>query len=658
MKTNKLSSDATPQQYLQYSYSLFSQQAYEQAIQCLYQGIKLHPSKAELLFQLGFFFQFLQQHSRAQELYHKVLKLRPNEDKTHFHLGLSYWNDGKTLLAYHSFKQAIKLNPRAQYYYNLAQLMAQESKPSDVCNIYLDGLAKWPEDRPLLQGLFEYLRGMDLASLDWETLLNHGLEKSLLKAYEWRCTEDLILARVSQQVLLKQPIIQAFMQMTLKEQIFVGPFLRELGEMPLFQYYLSQNYNIDWELESALIVLRRFFLKEINQLELLQQATLLLNSLIKQCWNNEYVWRENEAETQLLEQLDREFEDWNESECSISQEYKLGIYALYRSVDKFSRFHTHSFQELTSLNEVIENYCQWVEFKSQIPRKTTIHDSSQEVQEQYEVHPYPRWFFLPERNSPLIKDALQELLPGGGVDDWEEPDELLVAGCGTGRHALMMAYQFSHLKVFAFDLSSASLAYALQQKQRLNLDNIQFEQADVLQFAEQKKQYSLIECSGVLHHLKDPLEGWGILKNCLTPGGLMKVSLYSQIARRDIYELQAEFSQAEASLKTIQQARVKLKNRQHRCCFYYDFFTTSGCRDFLFHVRDEVPFNALKIKLALSQLKLEFLGFEMTSQVKQLYQNTFPEDLRMTNLDNWHLLEQKHSWIFIGMYQIWCKKPR
>ena len=37
--------------------------------------------------------------------------------------------------------------------------------------------------------------------------------------------------------------------------------------------------------------------------------------------------------------------------------------------------------------------------------------------------------------------------------------------------------------------------------------------------------------------MKDPLEGWAVLTDCLKPGGLMKIGLYSELARQDIVSL-------------------------------------------------------------------------------------------------------------------------
>ena len=49
-----------------------------------------------------------------------------------------------------------------------------------------------------------------------------------------------------------------------------------------------------------------------------------------------------------------------------------------------------------------------------------------------------------------------------------------------------------------------------------------------------KKAFDIIESVGVLHHMEDPIEGWRSLVDVLKPSGLMKIGLYSNLARRHI----------------------------------------------------------------------------------------------------------------------------
>jgi 2-polyprenyl-3-methyl-5-hydroxy-6-metoxy-1,4-benzoquinol methylase len=91
------------------------------------------------------------------------------------------------------------------------------------------------------------------------------------------------------------------------------------------------------------------------------------------------------------------------------------------------------------------------------------------------------------------------------------PDEssgvdILVAGCGTGQHSIATAQRYVGAGVLAVDLSIASLCYAKHRTRGIGADNIEYAQADILELGSIRK-FDLIEASGVLHHLADPLRG-------------------------------------------------------------------------------------------------------------------------------------------------------
>jgi 2-polyprenyl-3-methyl-5-hydroxy-6-metoxy-1,4-benzoquinol methylase len=55
--------------------------------------------------------------------------------------------------------------------------------------------------------------------------------------------------------------------------------------------------------------------------------------------------------------------------------------------------------------------------------------------------------------------------------------------------------------------------------------NIEYGQADILKLGSLGRSFDLIESSGVLHHLADPLAGWRVLLSLLRPGGFMMIGL-------------------------------------------------------------------------------------------------------------------------------------
>jgi hypothetical protein len=87
-----------------------------------------------------------------------------------------------------------------------------------------------------------------------------------------------------------------------------------------------------------------------------------------------------------------------------------------------------------------------------------------------------------------------------------------------------------------------------------------------------------------------------------------------------------------------------------------DFYTTSACRDLVFHVEEHL-FSPLEIQACLKQLGLQFLGFEFANpQAHRLYQSRHPENLAADILENWEQLEMERPEIFAGMYQFWVRR--
>lgn len=257
------------------------------------------------------------------------------------------------------------------------------------------------------------------------------------------------------------------------------------------------------------------------------------------------------------------------------------------------------------------------------------------VRAQYEENPYPRWIRLPQ------------IMP---VDASEA--RILVAGCGTGQHAISTARHYPRARLLAVDLSRASLGYARRKTLELGVPNIDYLQADILALASLEERFDLIECSGVLHHMEDPFEGWRILRGLLKPGGKMRVGLYSEAGRRAVVRARELIAGLEPNASGIRAARAAIRSRPELASIVRneDFYSMSGCRDLLFHVQEH-RFTLPAIESMIARLGLRFLGFEFADSGATLtrYRTRFAED----NLENWHRFEEEYPDTFSRMYQFW-----
>ena len=108
--------------------------------------------------------------------------------------------------------------------------------------------------------------------------------------------------------------------------------------------------------------------------------------------------------------------------------------------------------------------------------------------------------------------------------------EILIAGCGTGRHSIAVARTYPDARILAIDISRASLAYARRKTREEGLSNIEYAQADILDLGTIARSFDRIEACGVLHHLADPRAGWRGLIGLLRPAGVMRVGLYGELS--------------------------------------------------------------------------------------------------------------------------------
>lgn len=303
-----------------------------------------------------------------------------------------------------------------------------------------------------------------------------------------------------------------------------------------------------------------------------------------------------------------------------------------------------------------------------MPRLTGIHDPvSQAVQAQYQENPYPRWRAVRRQKPRPLAEVVTGLFPqvaAKSLPRGAERPQVLVAGCGTGAHACKVAARYRGAQVLAVDLSPRALGYAARRAADLGAGNLCFGVADILELGGLEERFHLIECSGVLHHLADPLAGWQVLKGLLRPHGLMKIGLYSRAGRRDI-QAARDFVAAggyPADAAGIRAARAALlalpaEAPARRVARELDFYTASTCRDLLFHVQ-ETAISIPELADWLAALELDFLGFEIAdAALLRRFRQAFPASQARTDLAAWQRFEEAVPDAFRTMYQFWCR-PR
>lgn len=123
-----------------------------------------------------------------------------------------------------------------------------------------------------------------------------------------------------------------------------------------------------------------------------------------------------------------------------------------------------------------------------------------------------------------------------------EPSKILDPACGTGDHICLIALAFPDARVFAGDFTDEHLRYAERLADALGIRNITFFSSDITQpglkmttQGSTPKNFELITCNGVIHHLKDPAAGIQNVSQLLAPHGTLYMSVYGTSFYREEY---------------------------------------------------------------------------------------------------------------------------
>ena len=634
------------------------------------QALDVAPDYPEAHSNLGHLLRDLERLEEAVVSYQKALALKPDFVKTHYSLGNVLKDLGKLEEAVASYHKVLAIDPIfAKAHYKLG-LTLQELGRGEAIKSFRHAVSLNPKNDLFWTGLAACVETCSFTSADDQ------LWEDLLFLLEWPKTRASQLIRPIISALLHHPDFSKILELKGFEKpevgIDYGDIVERLSEIPLFLRIMEVSPISDLKIERMLTVLRRNMLKE-EAGKAVEKGLAFSAILALQCFTNEYVFSETDEEKAAVEDLQIHIAALVEKQRDVPPSLVATLGA-YRPLYRFPWA-----QELCERNwegnikDVVERQIsEPLEERSvrpQIPHLTPIQNAiSQSVRDQYEENPYPRWIKTGIRDKG---NAIGAYLQGAplhlNLGDYLSPEnpEILVAGCGTGQHSLSTATSFSNARVLALDLSLSSLSYALRKTKELDISNIEYAQGDIMELGRLGRRFDLIECVGVLHHLGDPLAGWRLLVDLLHPGGLMKIGLYSEIARKDVSDGRSLIAE-KGYTTTVEDIRLCRQDiiakaedgnqKMTELCNIIDFFSLSECRDLLFHVQEHL-FTLPQIEEDLETLNLKFLGFEMRNRRSlREFGKMYPNDDTLTSLSLWHEFELNNPDTFGGMYQFWCKK--
>ena len=663
--------EAVPELHYNIGLALWALDRREEAARHWARAVKLNPNFAEARLNLGNALREERRFNEAIAQHSAAVNLQPQSPQAHNSLGLSLAKAGRDDDAIHHYERALALRPDfVDAYLNLAMSHAKRGATGQALVLTMRSLdiRETAENKDLFAGL---VPAIAVARDDPD------LRRYLLRALEQGWSAPSVIARAAVSAIRHGPAsaliaraTQAWPARLTAGELFGAAGLAGLNE-PLLLALMARTVVGDAGLEKFLAACR-FALLEAAAAAPPDDAALLeiACALARQCFINEYVYATDDEEAAHPRQLLARVQGALTAGAAVPplQVAAVAAYFPLQALGATEALLARAWPAPIAalLDQHIREPLEQAALRAGIPQLTPIEDEvSRAVQAQYEANPYPRWIATGSpRKYPSIDAYLRERVPlspfrppgkTGGLD-------ILIAGCGTGEHAILTAQQYDGARTLAIDLSGASLAYAIAKSRALGLDAIAYAQADIMRLGALERRFDLIESVGVLHHLADPYAGWRVLLSLLRPGGIMRIGLYSEIARQGVVAARALIAQGGygTTADEIRRFRRDLMQGGHEpardILRFTDFYSLSECRDLVFHTQEH-RMTLPEIKAFLAGEDLELLGLEIDRAAARQYATRFPADTAMTDLENWHLFEQDNPRTFEAMYRLWVHKP-
>lgn len=187
-------------------------------------------------------------------------------------------------------------------------------------------------------------------------------------------------------------------------------------------------------------------------------------------------------------------------------------------------------------------------------------DQSEALRMLYETFPYPRAVegledFKAGRRQPIwnpktsFSAFFPEVKPRTDID-------ILIAGCGTNLAPVFGAFM-PEARVMGVDISEASLEISAEQCEAHGIDNVVHRKLRLEDIASTGLMFDFVCCTGVLHHLEDPVAGLRALGDVTRSHGAIMVMVYARYGRQGVYMLQELATKLGLGMDELTAAKVQ-----------------------------------------------------------------------------------------------------
>lgn len=640
----------------------------------------------------------------ARDHYAAATRLRPEFAEGHVHLGDALREMGDLGAAMTAYQAALALEPRLAGALNGAGLVLQRSGPEMDADDHFEsalslrplgdagavasimanaGCARLRRGHGLdgFEALTEAVRLCPQSAFLWRLLASHlrhtkvvpgsGAFREVLVALLHRADIDAAdLATAVLMTLRSDPALadlldaaadrpdEAVETRTPRDAALAG-----LLTDPLLLALMAATPVTDIGLEVLLTRVRRRLLMRPAQ-SAAEGDLPLICALAQQCLLNGFVFWHDEAESLKVETLARELDGCDpRGEPSLWR--TLAIAACYRPLqaiapglaqgeptpDAVRLLMTRSLDELATERVLARGVRQLAGAPPQDLDAAAV--------------AYPRWSAADTGDPKPFRAALAAALPHVPTAQLPSPSKpaVLIFGSGAGRLVRRALNSFANAEIVAAEPSALSLAYA-RRKLVDEGERIEFVQAEAANLVGLGRRFDLVQATGAFDLSAQGVRALSALAACVRPGGLLRLSLHNDFARRmigpDLLRLDAYLPlTGAAELRRLRRDLITGPHdllRQWLLSPASDFWTTWDCHRTLNSLA-AIPADLSQLDPLLRSLNIEFLTLQLGSSLDEgRYALEFPDSDARSDLASWVAFEQTHPEAFGGTYQLWARK--
>ena len=422
-------------------------------------------------------------------------------------------------------------------------------------------------------------------------------------------------------------------------------------------------------MENTIAILRRQVLKQcLEDGYITQELTGLICALCHSAYTNEYIMGFAPMEEDTLAGITELLAD----ELMLESPDMLNITSFTLLLAMYTHIYHHPLaSQLLSLDIVywpVETQAtirrilyDAIDDNSGDPDIQTNYPWSQRIAKENELNGFERWQHLARNRAAAVKpdQTVSTFNTAAFLNSIDNP-KILIAGAASGHHALEIAALYPTSQVTAIDLSPKRLSYARKMAIQFGIDNIRFEQVDLIDCGRLQQQFHLIDLRSVLNVIENPNDGLGAAKQSLASCGIIKANFYSALGREKICQFRVanQKIELEPSMDGLRELRTAiLQNTLENLgelAEWDEFYRTSAALKLLFNPY-EYTFIPDNLQSFCQTFGFQIRAFEFGPEGDRVlanYRKLFPSDQAMNSLANWKVFEEQFPETFHRGYRL------